>query len=150
MTGLDNFAVQQAITEYLQSVIPFSVSTGAFPTVDSLPFVDGHLVPYVILRFGDLLPRSGDTSFVGPTNDGYYSLFDALVVAETDVTARELSSKITRNTLGLVVDNAGAVRKGFGGGSFAILDSNKNPVAFIATASFQYPTNLQDVGNVGT
>lgn len=149
MAGLDNFSVQEAITTYLDSAIPFDVSTGSFPTAESLPFVDGHLVPYVVLRFGDLLPRSGDTSFVGPTNDGYYSLFDALVVAETDVTARQLASKVARNTLGLKVDNASAVRKGFGGGSFAILDSNKNPIAFIATASFQYDTNLEDVGNAG-
>jgi len=148
MVGLDLFSAQQAIAAYLQASIPqFTVETGAIPDGDSLPLEDGRLNPYVILRFTDMMPRSGGGSFMGPTHDEYYSYVDALCLGATDTDARELANLVNSYMIGKKFANTGALAKQFGGGRYAIFsEANRQPVAFVATTSYRYSVNTDDVG----
>lgn len=149
MGGLDLFSVQQDIVEYLQTSIPqFDVNSGAIPTAQSLPLVNGRLQPYVILRFSDMMPTSGGGSFMGAQYDEYYSYCDALCVAETDTDARELANLVNSWMLGKKFDNASPIKKNYGGGQFAIVnEAGRQPVAFIAITSFRFAVNMTDVGS---
>lgn len=147
MTGLDLFAVQQDIKQYFIDNLPVPVSSGAIPTSESLPFVNGILEPFIVLRFSDSMPSSGDASFGGPVHDGYYSYVDALCLGQTDDDARELASLVGRTMISKRFPNTGSLRKIYGGGQFAIAsEANRQPVAFVAVSSFQYLFNVDDVG----
>jgi hypothetical protein len=128
----------------LQTSIPqFTVESGGIPTAESLPIQNGRLDPYVVVRFTDMMPTSGDGSFMGPTHDGYYTYIDCLCVGETDRDARELANLANSYMLGKKFDNASAIAKAFGGGSYAILSSaSKMPEAYIQITSFRAAVNL--------
>lgn len=149
MAGLNLFAIQDQILNYLQVSIPqFTVESGGIPTAESLPLQNGRLDPYIVMRFSDMMPTSGGGSFVGPTNDEYYSYIDCLCVGETDRDARELANLANSYMLGKKFDNASAISKAFGGGSFAILSSaSKMPEAYIQITSYRMSVNLKDVGS---
>lgn len=146
--GLDLFSVQQEIKEYLIDSIPqFTVVSGGVPTAESLPFVNGALEPYVVLRFSDMMPTSGGGSWMGAQWDEYYSYVDGLCLGPTEDDARELANLVNSWMLGKKLSNASAIKKNYGGGSFAIFaEANRNPVAFVATTSFRFGTNVEDVG----
>lgn len=148
MTGINLFSVQQAIKQYLKDSIPlYSVESGATPTAESLPIVDGILEPLVILRFSDMMPSAGEGSFNGALYSGYYSYVDALCVGQTDDDARELAGIVNSFMLGKVFPNAGELRKNYGGGQFAIVsEAGRQPVAFVAVTSYRYIINMEDVG----
>ncbi len=146
--GLDLFSVQQSIKQYLIDEIPqWRVTSGGIPTAESLPFVDGVLEPYVILRFSDMMPQSGGASFGGAKWDEYYSYCDALCLGQTDDDARELVSLVNSKLIGAPFYNASELGKNYGGGQYAIYsEANRQPVAFIATSTFRYQTNIANVG----
>lgn len=146
--GLDLFSVQQEIKAYLESQIPQFVTTGGVPDAYTVRQVDGWVEPYVVLRFSDSMPSSNDRSFGGPTMDGMYGYFDALCIAggPDDTKARELGSKVGKTMLGYTPYNAGAIGKGYGGGSFYLGIENSKPIAFVGIVSFRFTTNSADVG----
>lgn len=148
MTGLDLNAVQVAITDYVKARFPnIAVETGSVPSAESLPFVDGMLDPFIVLRFTDMLPASGGQSFGGPVYDEYYGYVDALCVGQTDDDARELATLVNMRLIGKTVPNGGTLKKAFGGGQYAIIsEANRQPVAFMLPASFRYAINVDDVG----
>lgn len=147
--GLDLFSVQQDILAYIKDEIPqFLVESGGIPTSESLPFKDGRLEPYVIVRFSDMMPQQGGGSFGGARYDEHYSYFDALCLGETDTDARDLANLVNSKLIGKVFPNASEIGKTWGGGQFAIFsEANRNPVAYVATASYRFQTNVEDVGN---
>jgi len=148
MTGIDLFSAQEAIKAFVQAEIPqFVVESGGVPTAESLPFENGRLEPYIILRFSDMMPTSGGSSFVGALWDEYYTYVDALCLGETDTVARELAGLVNAKLLGQKFPNTGSVDKNYGGGQFAIFaEANRNPVAFVAVTSYRYAINMDDVG----
>lgn len=148
MAGLDFIAAQDEIRDWVELSLPnIPVVTGAFPVAESLPFKDGILEPYIILRFTDPMPASGGATFYGPTNDEYYSYFDVFSIAGDDRTAREVASTVNRVCLGKSLPNVSSISKIFGGGRYTILsEANRQPLAFITTSSFRYGTNFEDVG----
>ena len=148
MTGLDLAAVQVAIFDYIDTELPnLTVESGGIPTAESLPFVDGRLEPYVIVRFTDMMPSANEGSFMGPTHDGYYSMVDALCIAEDATTALQVASVVNRILIGKKFDNTSTLGKSWGGGRYAIFsEANRQPVAYVAGASFRYSTNVKDVG----
>jgi len=146
--GIDLFDIQESIKEYIADSFPLiNVDSGAVPTAESLPFVDGILEPYIIVRFSDMMPPSGGQTFGGPVYDEYYSYVDALCVGPTDTDARQLASFVNSFMLGKDFYNAGTIKKNFGGGQFAIAaEAGRQPIAFIAVASFRFPVNVSDIG----
>ena len=146
MTGLDLYSAQDSITTYIKSKIPWVVQTGSIPTAESLPFVNGVLEPYVVLRFSDMLSVAKDYTFAGPQYDGYYSLFDALCIAALDTQARQLATLVNQAVLGMQLPNVSAITKQYGGGSFAVLDTARLPAAFVSNVAFRFQTNISDVG----
>jgi hypothetical protein len=149
MGGIDLYSVQQEIYQYVKTAIPqFLVETGGIPTAESLPFENGRLEPYIILRFSDMMPQQGGGSFGGARFDEQYSYVDALCLAETDTLARELAALVNAKMMGHSVANSSELGKTWGGGQFAIpSESNRSPVAYIVTASYRYTTNVEDVGS---
>jgi hypothetical protein len=147
MPGLDNFETEQLILAYAKANINWYVDSGAVPDATTLHYNNGSLDPYVIVRFSDVMPTSGGGSFLGATNDEYYSYVDFMCVAATDVEARELRSVVNRKMIGKRFPNTGELNKRFGGGIFSISLDAQHPLAFIAIASYTYSTNLSDVGS---
>lgn len=147
--GLDLFSVQQEIKEYLDAELPFFVTTGGVPDAYTVRQVDGYVEPYVILRYSDSMPSSNDKSFGGPRLDGMYGYVDALCIAggEDDTDARQLGSKVGGILLGYKPFNAGAIGKGYGGGSFYIPGENSKPLFFVGIVAFRFTTNSDDVGS---
>lgn len=146
--GLDLFSVQQDIIAKVKAEIPFFVTTGGVPDAFSVRQVDGVVEPYVILRFSDSMPSSNDQSFGGPRLGGMYGYVDALCVAGgvDDTLARRLGSDVGRALLGFTPYNAGAIGKGYGGGSFYIAGENSKPLFWVGIVSFRFTTNSADVG----
>lgn len=149
MTGIDLFSTQQEILAYVQASIPqFVVESGGIPTAESLPFVDGVLEPYIVLRFSDDMPTSGGGSFMGAAYDEYYSYVDALCVGQSDTDARELANLVKTYLLGKKFENSAPLKKNYGGGQFAIFsEASRQPLAFIAVSSYRFGTNMTDVGS---
>ena len=147
MAGLDLFSVQQSIVAYLSDNLEWRVETGGVPEASMLPFVNGKMDPYVVLRFSEFMPASKGQNWGGAVNAEYYSYVDALCVGQTDTDARELSSVVNRILLGKKLPNASELRKIFGGGGFSVPDATRVPVAYISLASFAFNTNLDDVGS---
>jgi len=148
MAGLDLFTLQELVKDYLVDKINWPVDTGATPEAENLQLIDGVLSPYVVLRFSDGMPAQSErgNSFGGALYDEYYTYVDALCVAAKDVEARALASIVNRTLLGKVFENASEVKKAFGGGTFAVPDAQRKPVAFVAIVSFRMNYNQTGVG----
>lgn len=147
MPGIDLYPIQQEITEFVKAQVPWRVETGGVPDATSVPYVDGVLAPYVILRFTEGMPGSNGNSFGGPTRDEMYAYVDALCVADDDEVARKLATFVNSKLLGRKFTNASALRKNFGGGIFAITSGDRNPAAYVAVLPFRFEYNLDDVGS---
>jgi hypothetical protein len=142
--GLNVFATQQSIFDYITDNIPWEVIGGELPDAENIQLVNGVLKPYVVVRFSDSLKASGQASMGGPRQDGYYSLVQTLSVAAKDSDARELSSNLNMLLLGYTPDvNAGPLEKDFGGGAFSIKAVNSRPTAFVSIAAYRFLTNMQ-------
>src|SRR6185437_3595227 len=101
---------------------------GEVPDAYNLHLVNGQLDPYVVIRFSDSLKASGQTSFGGPRQDGYYGLVLVICVGANDDEALELQSMCNAAMIGYKVDdNSGPIEKDFGGGSYAIKGVNSSP-----------------------
>lgn len=146
MTGIDLYSTQQAIFNYIVTQIPWEVVDSQVPDAESLAATNGIADPYVSVRFSQMLPTSGGTSFNGPLYDEYYSYVDFLCIAPTAQEARELASFVDRNILGHAFPNTGALKPQFGGGQFAISLDTQHPLAFVAITAYRYSLNLSDVG----
>lgn len=142
--GLNVYATQKGIFDYLSAEIPWEVVDAEVPDSETVLMVSGVIKPYVVLRFSDSLAASGQNSFGGPRQDGYYSLFQALCVAPTGLKALELSSLCNIKLLGWQPDvNSGPITKDFGGGSMAIKGVNTTPSFFVAISGYRYLTNME-------
>lgn len=147
MSGLNNFAIQQAIKAYAITNFPQEVVSGEIPDGENLHLDNGVVKEYVVLRFSDIMPTSRSGSFMGARHNGYYSYFDALCVGPTDDKARELAAMSNDIFLGQKFPNAGEVGTNFGGGVFAVSSGERLPSAFVAVTSFRYELNTDDVGS---
>lgn len=147
--GLDLSGVQADIFAYIVSSFPnLRVESGGVPTAESLPFVNGRLDPYIIVRFTDMMPSANEGSFMGPTHDGYYSMVDALCLAEDADTALDVANAVNLKMIGKKFENTGSMGKGWGGGRYAIFsEANRQPVAYVAGTTFRYSTNTKKVGS---
>lgn len=147
--GLDLFSVQQEIKNYLDSQIPFYVTSGGVPDAHTVRQVNGFVEPYVVLRFSDSMPTSNDASFGGPRLSGMYGYVDAICIAggDDDDDARQLGSIVGSTMLGFTPHNAGSIGKAYGGGSFYIPGENSKPLFFVGIVSFRFTTNSTDVGS---
>lgn len=141
--GLNVFASQKKFFDYLSSVIPWDVIDAEVPDGENVHLVSGVLRPYVVVRFTDLLKASGQSSFGGTRQDGYYSMIQTLSVAPSGLQALELSSLVNDKVVGHVIDvNCGPLEKDFGGGSLNIKGVNSNPSFFVSIAAFRFLTNM--------
>jgi len=141
--GLNTYATQKGIFDHLTAEVPWQVVDSEVPDSETVLLTNGVLKPYVVLRFSDSLAASGQNSFGGPVQDGYYSLFQALCVAPTGMKALELQSLCNIKLLGYQADsNSGPVTKDFGGGSMAIKGVNSSPSFFVAISGYRFLTNM--------
>ena len=142
--GLNVYASQQNIFDYVTAQIPWEVVDGEIPDNETVQMVNGIVKPYVVMRFSDMLAASGQNSFGGPKSDGYYSLFQAICVGPSAKSARELQSLCNLKLIGYQPDaNAGPVTKDFGGGAMTIKGVNSTPSFFVSIAGFRFLTNMQ-------
>lgn len=149
MAGLDLVTDQDQILEFLETSLPmFQVMEGDVGDAVTIAQEDGVASTFVVVQFGDIMPKSGDTGFCGPQNDGYYSIFRTLSVASTPRAARQAGSIINQLILKHRLASGASISKTFGGGSYILGESNSRPLNYAMLNSFQFPTNLQSPGSV--
>lgn len=142
--GLNVFATQKHLFEYLVSEVPWTVVAGEVPDSENVRMVNGVIEPYVVVRFSDILRVGGQGSFGGARLDGYYSLIQTVCIANSMFDSLELASLVNDKMLGYTADeNSGMLTKDFGGGSFSIKGDNSRPTFFVSIAAFRFLTNLQ-------
>lgn len=144
--GLDLFSLQQEVKAYFTANVPWFVTSGGVPDAYSLHYNNDVLDPYLVLRFSDGMPTSGDSTFGGARYDGYYSYVDGLCIGATDDEARELAGLVNRLIIGKKFTNSGEISPIYGGGTFAISLDSQHPLAYIAVTSFRFDYNISDVG----
>lgn len=147
MTGLNLYAAQKLIKDFMVANIPWHVESGSVPDGEARYLDNGETVPYVVLRFSDMMPVGGGGSFGGARHGEYYSYVDALCVAPTDDEARELASLVNATLIGQRFENTGEMTTNFGGGSYAVPSGERLPAAFVAVTSFRFILNVQAVGS---
>jgi hypothetical protein len=142
--GLNIYATQKTIKTYLQGALPWPVLGGEIPDAYNVRMVNGEVDSYAVVRFSDLLKASGQDSFGGPRQDGYYGLVQVISVAATDDEVLELASMVNNVMIGHVPDaNSGPITKDFGGGSYDIKGVNSQPSFLVAITAFRFLTNME-------
>lgn len=147
--GLDVSGTQEAVFDYIVSNAPtgYQVIEGDVMDAYTIEEVDGVRQTTLIVQFSDLLSSSGDQTFGGPVQDGYYFLTRVYAVAATAAKCRKARSVANQMLLGVKLDNISAIHKEFGGGSYALGEANSKPIAFVAISAFRCLTNTQNVGS---
>lgn len=153
MSGNDLVTAQNLIRDYIKATLNWPVETGGVPDATTVRQVNGVVDPYVVLRFSDQMPASGDGSFGGARYDGYYSYLDAICVCGpdkdiSDGDARALMTRVNRILLGQKFENTGQLSKAYGGGVFVLPQNNSIPLAYLGICSFRFNVNVEDVGAV--
>lgn len=142
--GLNTFATQKNIFEYLKANLDFDVVDTEIPDSTTVQRVNGELIPYVVVRFSDSLANGQQQSFGGPRHDGYYGLAQMICVARTGMESLELASAVNNLLIGYTPDaNSGPLTKDFGGGSFNIRGVNTSPSFVVSIVAFRFLTNLK-------
>lgn len=149
MSGLSIAEAQNGIFDFIEANAPagYQVVEGDIDDAFKIQQEDGVRQTTWVVQFSDMLPKSGDTSFCGPTNDGYYSIFRIYSLGSTARAARTAGSMANQLILGKTLPNVSSISKEFGGGSFTISEANSRPIVYVSIASFRFMTNIVDVGS---
>ena len=142
MTGLDLYSVQNLIIDHIESEIPWDLHEGGVEEAHSVAQSNGVRDPYMVIRFSDGSPQSGDESFKGTRYSGMYSVVDVMCVAATSREARGLRSMVDDKLLGLKVANSSEITKWYGGGNFNVPANNSVPAYYITITSFRFHYNM--------
>lgn len=128
---------QDAVLAHLKETIPQPVYEQAVPDAANLRKVNGKLLPYVALQFGDLQRKAGGNTFAGVRTYDYELPIYVQVCAADPSTARRIASgKVLDALLGLSGDGTGEVRKRPGGGMFPVVNSNAATEAYLFPSSW--------------
>lgn len=103
----------------------------------------GEIVPYVVVQFGDLQPRSS-YSMVGPRGGDYELPVYAQCISADPRIARRISNKVVRLFLGETFPWAGDVRKRPGFNMFTIDSSDSSVEAYSAPTFFAVTVQVSD------
>lgn len=137
--------IQDAIFEHLNANIPQDLVEQGVPDADTVRKVDGKVLPYVAMRFGDLQRMNGGRTFVGVrTFDYELPIYLEAVAADASVARKIASGPILTTLLGLKLPYTGEVRKRPGGGQFAITNSNGATEAYMFPSSWAVTVQLID------
>lgn len=138
--------VQEAILAHLKATIPEKVYEQAVPDAEPVRKVDGKVVPYVALQFGDIQDRVSGRSFVGVRGNDYELPIYVQVVAATPEIARKVASRNVLNALlGLKTQWTDEVKKRPGGGMWPITSSNGATEAYMVPSSWAVTVQLNEV-----
>lgn len=150
-SGLNLTEYQDAVTEYVKLMYP-----GYEIIEDTLD--DDHAVkrdfnakmePYVILRYGPMMPKRRGKSFKGALYDEYYGTVDVMTVAPKGNMARKFVAAIVGDLLSFKPDGVAAMTLQDDGGMFAafVVSSNEaRPTRSIASQRFRFNVNNKDIG----
>jgi hypothetical protein len=140
-TGLDLAATQEYIADLIRDMYP-DYEVYEDDILDEIPLKkDGDvIVPYIVIRWGILIPSFRARSFAGPRHDEYSSGFDLCVIAS--------DAKVSRRALSMMVNDLVGAKIGpyplelDGEGFYAIFrDYSGIPQATTATQRFKYQMN---------
>lgn len=147
MAGLDLFAVQDTIYEYIVAEFPdYEVVEDGIPDDTDMPSQNGRIIPFIALTWGTLIRKPGGSSMQGARWDDYYSVVDVSVAGPV--------GKWTRSVASLVVDRLTGYRPTGGNEmvpvgtstDFVVRDNNGNKTGYLTSQRMSFGVNGEDVG----
>lgn len=137
--------VQDQILEALESAVPYPVVEQGIPDSYTVRKVDGKILPYIALQFGDLQRRQDGQTFIGVRTFDYELPMYVQVCSANARQARQIASGVVLEALlGLRFPWTGEVRKRPGGGMFQITQSNGATEAYLFPSSWAVTIQLID------
>lgn len=143
--ALNLVEVQEEIFEILKDTIPQPLYEQAIPDSNTVRKVNGQILPYVALQFGDLQFVSSGQGFAGVRYDDYdLPIYIQVCAADPTVARRIASGNVLSALLGKQVTATGQLRKRPGGGMFPIVNSNGATEAYLFPSSWAVRVQLFD------
>lgn len=149
--GLDIYSYQEAITAKVKALYPdYEVLEDTLDD-DSVLVRDsnGKMEPFIILRYGPLMPKRRGKSFRGARYDEYYGTVDVMAIAPKGNIARRLSSAVTIDLIDWKPDGISPLTLQDDGGMFAafVVSSNEaRPTRSIASERLRFNVNTNNIG----
>lgn len=143
---VDAVDIQDAILDHLRSEIPQPVYEQAIPDSTNVRKVNGKIVPYVAIQFGDLQRKAGGNTYAGVrTYDYELPIYIQACSADASTTRRIASRSILNAMLGLKLDGTGEVRKRPGGAMFPMVNSNAATEAYVFPSSWAVTIQINSI-----
>lgn len=136
-------AIQEDILDFIRSSTPWTVDETGVPDIDRVPKVNGKIVPYVVVQFGDIAPN-GRRAMSGAFDDDYRLPVYITVIGPTAGVTRNVYNRIILSFLGKTFDWAGQIRKTGGGGSYSTRSSTTGTEAYAFPAAFTLGIQLAE------
>lgn len=137
--------VQDQIFDSLETTVPYPVVEQGVPDSQTVRKVDGKILPYIALQFGDLQRRQDGQTFTGVRTFDYELPIYIQVCSANARMARQIAGGVVLDAmLGLSFQWTGEVRKRPGGGMFQITQSNGATEAYLFPSSWAVTVQLID------
>ena len=137
--------VQDEILQAFQDAIPQPVFEQAIPDAETVRKVDGQIVPYVALQFGDLQFIASGRGFTGVRTDTYdLPIYVQVCAADATVARKIASGTVLSALLGLTFSWTGQLRKRPGGGMWPLVNSNGATEAYLFPSSWAVRVQLNE------
>jgi len=140
---LNPYSDQEALAAFFRSELAQDVLEDGFPEPGEMTWVNGVLVPYVVIDFGAPVAAAGGRSIAGEEKQPTSQRVVLSAVASSGKVAREIAGKITEVGTGYMASsNTGPLRL-IGGGQFGQVVENR-PTVHVSEVYFLYLGNLFD------
>ena len=137
---------QDAIIAVLRAGLNIPVHEQAIPDALTVKKVNGQVMPYAALQFGDLQECAGGKTFTGARDYDYELPINIQVIAAEPEVARKLASGAVLSTmLGATFPWTGEVRKRIRGQMYPITSSNGATEAYMFPSSWGVVIQMTEV-----
>lgn len=144
--ALNLVEVQDAVFKAFDDAIPQPLYEQAIPDADTVRKVNGQIVPYVALQFGDLQEVASGRGFTGVRTNTYdLPVYIQVCGADPGVTRKVASGSVLSALLGLKFPWTGELRKRPGGGMWPLVNSNGATEAYLFPSSWAVRVQIADV-----
>lgn len=147
MAGLNVVEVQDTIGAYIRQEFPnYDVYDDIVLDDQSLLKVSSKVKPYIVLRWGGLIPAGVNTAFAGVRFDEYVSTVDINVIAPTPNQTRKAINIILDKLIGWKPTGGGAMTPQGGAAGFVVPGVDGTPHLYISSARLVFAVNSENVG----
>ncbi len=141
---LNPFSDQEALVAYFQGQLAQDVLEDGFPEPGEMTWVNGVLVPYVVIDFGMPVATADGRSIAGEEKQPTVQRVVLSAVASSGKVAREIAGKIVEVATGYSISNNTGPLRLVGGGNFTLQVENR-PSVYVSEI---YLTSLSNMENV--